>query len=85
LSRGDLNEAEWRLLKDLLPAERGRKSRPAFDNRVIVNGILIVIASGLSGARARVRLSTLRMACSLPNGMSAGGFAPATVSALCET
>jgi transposase len=28
------------LLKDLLPAERGRKSRPAGDNRPVVNGIL---------------------------------------------
>jgi hypothetical protein len=40
LSRGDLNEAEWRLLEPLLPPERGHKSRPAFDNRQIVNGIL---------------------------------------------
>jgi transposase len=46
LSRGDLSEAEWRLLKDLLPAERGRKSRPAFDNRMIVNGILWRIRTG---------------------------------------
>ena len=36
----DLTEAEWRLLKDLLPPERGRKARPAHDNRAIVNGIL---------------------------------------------
>jgi transposase len=28
------------LLEPLLPPERGRKSRPAFDNRQIVNGIL---------------------------------------------
>jgi transposase len=40
LSRGDLSEAEWRILKDLLPPERGRKSRPASDNRPIINGIL---------------------------------------------
>jgi transposase len=46
LSRGDLSEAEWRLLKDLLPAERGRKSRPALDNRMIVNGILWRIRTG---------------------------------------
>jgi transposase len=46
LSRGDLSEAEWRLLKGFLPAERGRKSRPAFDNRVIVNGILWRIRTG---------------------------------------
>ena len=46
MSRGDLSEAEWRLLKYLLPAERGRKSRPALDNRMIVNGILWRIRTG---------------------------------------
>ena len=47
MSRGDLSEAEWRLLKDLLPSERGRKSRPAQDNRKIVNGILWRIRTGV--------------------------------------
>jgi len=46
VSRGDLTEAEWRLLKDLLPPERGRKNRPASDNRPIVNGILWRIRTG---------------------------------------
>lgn len=46
MSRGDLSEAEWRLLRDLLPAEHGRKSRPAGDNRPIVNGILWRIRTG---------------------------------------
>ena len=46
MSRGDLSEAEWRLLELLLPPERGRKSRPAFDNRRIVNGILWRIRTG---------------------------------------
>lgn len=46
MSRGDLSEAEWRLLKDFLPAERGRKSRPALDNHRIVNGILWRIRTG---------------------------------------
>lgn len=46
MSRGDLTEAEWRLLKDLLPPERGRKNRPALDNRLIVNGILWRIRTG---------------------------------------
>ena len=40
MSRGDPSEAEWRVLKELLPSERGWKSRPAHDNRPIVNGIL---------------------------------------------
>ncbi len=40
MSRGDLSEAEWRILKGLLPPERVRKSRPASDNRPIINGIL---------------------------------------------
>ena len=46
MSRGDLTEAEWRLLKELLPSERGRKNRPASDNRPIVNGILWRIRTG---------------------------------------
>jgi transposase len=46
MSRGDLTEPEWRLLKDLLPPERGRKNRPAFDNRPIVNGIFWRIRTG---------------------------------------
>jgi len=42
LSRGDLTEAEWRVLKDLLPIEpenRGRGRLPE-QNRSIINGIL---------------------------------------------
>ena len=46
MSRGDLSEAEWRLLRDLLPPERGRKCRPASDNRPIVDGILWRIRTG---------------------------------------
>jgi transposase len=46
VSRGDLIEAEWRLLKNFLPPERGRKNRPASDNRPIVNGILWRIRTG---------------------------------------
>ena len=46
MGRGDLTEAEWRLLKELLPPERGRKNRPASDNRPIVNGILWRIRTG---------------------------------------
>ncbi len=42
MSRGDLSEAEWRVLKDLLPIEpsmRGRGRRPT-ENRAVLNGIL---------------------------------------------
>jgi transposase len=44
VSRGDLTEAEWRVLKGLLPVEReaGKRGRgrPPEDNRNIINGIL---------------------------------------------
>jgi transposase len=44
LSRGDLTEAEWRVLKELLPVERppGKRGRgrPPQDNRNVLNGIL---------------------------------------------
>jgi transposase len=52
LSSGDLSEAEWRLLEPLLPPEQGRKSRSAFDNRQIVNGIA---SCGASAPRAVAR------------------------------
>ncbi|WP_442955281.1 transposase [Parasphingorhabdus sp.] len=42
LSRGDLSEADWRVLKGLLPidaANRGRGRRPE-ENHSIINGIL---------------------------------------------
>lgn len=44
MSRGDLTEAEWRVLKELLPVEREAgergRGRPPEDNRNVVNGIL---------------------------------------------
>ena len=46
MSRGDLSEAEWRLLKDLLPVGRGRKGRPGLDDRMAINGILWRIRTG---------------------------------------
>jgi len=48
LSRGDLNETEWRVLKGLLPIEprnRGR-GRPPDGNRGVVNGILWRLRTG---------------------------------------
>nr|WP_235515965.1 transposase [Sphingomonas sp. Leaf32] len=42
MSRGDLTEAEWRILKGLLPIERKNRGRgrPPEQNRSIINGIL---------------------------------------------
>lgn len=44
--RGDLRDEEWALIGALLPAERGRKSRPAQDNRRFLNGMLYVLRVG---------------------------------------
>ena len=46
MARGDLSEAEWAIIGPLLPPERGRKSRPAFDNRLFLNGMLYVLRVG---------------------------------------
>ncbi|MGX1501344.1 transposase [Labrenzia sp. MBR-25] len=46
MARGDLTDAEWELIEALLPAERGRKSRPAQDNRRYLNGMLHVLRVG---------------------------------------
>ncbi|MCS6761014.1 MAG: transposase [Candidatus Devosia symbiotica] len=46
MAHGDLSDAEWLLIGKLLPAERGRKSRPAQDNRQYLNGMLHVLRVG---------------------------------------
>ena len=50
MSRGDLSEVEWRILKALLPVERERgkcgRGRPPEDNRNIINGILWRLRTG---------------------------------------
>lgn len=46
MARGDLTDAEWRIVEPLLPAERGRKSRPSYDNRQFINGMLHVLCVG---------------------------------------
>jgi transposase len=46
LARGDLTDVEWDLIEALLPSERGRKSRPAQDNRRYLNGMLHVLRVG---------------------------------------
>lgn len=46
MSRGDLTDEEWDVIAGLLPSERGRKSRPAHDNRRFLNGMLHVLRVG---------------------------------------
>lgn len=46
MSRGDLTDDEWGVIGTLLPSERGRKSRPAHDNRRFLNGMLHVLRVG---------------------------------------
>lgn len=46
LSRGDLSDAEWRVLRDLLPPDDGRPGRPAEETRSVVNGILWRLRTG---------------------------------------
>jgi transposase len=46
LSRGDLSDAEWRVLEGLLPPVKGRRGRPPIDRRATVNGILWRLRTG---------------------------------------
>lgn len=48
LSRGDLSEAEWRVLRQLLPLEPGKRGagRPPTNNREVINGILWRLRAG---------------------------------------
>ena len=50
MSRGDLSEVEWRILRVLLPVERepGKRGRgrPPEDNRNIINGVLWRLRTG---------------------------------------
>ena len=46
MARGDLTNVEWAVIEGLLPSERGRKSRPAHDNRRYLNGMLHVLRVG---------------------------------------
>lgn len=46
MARGDLSDAEWHIVEPFLPSERGRKSRPAHDNRRYLNGMLHVLRAG---------------------------------------
>jgi transposase len=46
MARSDLTDEEWDVIAGLLPSERGRKSRPAHDNRRFLNGMLHVLRVG---------------------------------------
>lgn len=46
MSRGDLSDAEWRILDALLPLVKGRRGRPPLDRRATVNGILWRLRTG---------------------------------------
>nr|WP_324255317.1 transposase [Sphingomonas sp. PL-96] len=57
LSRGDLTEAEWRILKDFLPIERKNRGRgrPPEQNRSIINGILWRLRCAVARRAAQIR------------------------------
>ena len=44
--RYELTDEQWDRIAGFLPSERGRKARPAKDNREMVNGIVWVLRSG---------------------------------------
>lgn len=46
VNRGDLNDAQWRRLKPLLPPEKPHTGRPNKPHRTIINGILWVLRTG---------------------------------------
>lgn len=47
MSRHDLTDREWNAIRPLLPAERsGRPGRPWVDHRMVINGILWIVATG---------------------------------------
>ena len=46
LARGDLSNKEWAIIGVLPPPERGRKARPAYDNRRFLDGMLHVLRVG---------------------------------------
>lgn len=46
MARRDITDSQWAVIGVLLPAERGRISRPAHDNRRYLNGMLFVLRTG---------------------------------------
>lgn len=46
MARGKLSDEHWAIIGPLLPAERGRGCRPAFDNRQFLDGMLWILRTG---------------------------------------
>lgn len=44
---GIIGDAEWPLIAPLLPCEGGRRGRPSFDNRLMLEAMLIVVETGI--------------------------------------
>jgi len=44
--RYELTDEQWEQIRGLLPPERGRKARPAKDNRLMVNGMVWILRTG---------------------------------------
>lgn len=81
LARGDLTDLEWRIIKGLLSSERGRKARPAEDNRRYIDGMLHVLrvvargATCMSGMANGIRFTSVFGAGrNKAFGRSRGGF-----------
>ena len=49
MARGDLTDQEWAIIGPLLPPERGLWARPAGDNRLFLNGMLLFCAQVVPG------------------------------------
>ncbi len=46
IRRMELTDDQWAMIRDLVPAETGRRGRPAKDNRTMVNAVLWVLRTG---------------------------------------
>lgn len=46
MGRGDLSDAEWKLIRPMLPLQRGHRARPVGDNRRFLDGMLHVLRVG---------------------------------------
>ena len=45
--RHELTDAQWEMIKDLLPGKDGDPGRTAIDNRLFVNAVLYVLKTGV--------------------------------------